>query len=722
VKLVGYVSEFTPRDNGSADLHILGQITDVSQSDKPKAPITTKVLVRIQIGSVREPTLQNFKYGDLIEVIGEFHKPRSRRNPGGFDHQLYLASRGIFATIHPASLIKVGEGGGHMLLRFSDRLRRTLEEIIDRTSPDSSDSKLNASVIKGLVIGERRAMPKAFYEKVKTSGVSHIFAVSGMNVTLVAASGFLVFTLLNLPKKCAILLSMFLVFIYSCVVGFQPSVIRASFMAIAFLFGKLIYRDLDFDFLNLICWVGLGILLFQPLWIKDAGFQLSFAATAAIVYFVPTWSRYLASTLKHRYRSALRYGSILMLTSLAAQLGTVLIIAYHFNRIYPISFISNLVVVPIADLSISLGMLSFVLGLIWTPLAIPFGHTNWALIELLLRSIYTFSQIPYAELTVCTPSLAIIALYGATVGMIAKYGFIRSQPKRAMIVGLGLTSLIIWASAISYEGKILRVTFLDVGQGDAIWIRLPDKRGLLIDSGASLPDYDCGQSVVIPFLLHERCRKLEYAFLSHPDNDHGGGLRSVFEKLKVSRFISFDYQKGEIPLYDSLCRLAQTQKIIHIVPTAGNFTMQSDKVMAQIFNHKRSNWNGSDNSAINNDSMVLKLSYENISFLFSGDIESEAEDELVENGAALSSVVLKVPHHASNTSSGDLFLDLVHPTIAVASLGAGNRFGYPSPEVVNRYKERQISLYRTDLSGAITIFTDGKRCWVKPVIRLAKKW
>ena len=263
---------------------------------------------------------------------------------------------------------------------------------------------------------------------------------------------------------------------------------------------------------------------------------------------------------------------------------------------------------------------------------------------------------------------------------------------------------------------------LDVGQGDAAVVRFPDNRTLLIDSGIrrtyydaqkqEMTDYDVGERIIEPYLDYHGIRKLDMVVLTHPDLDHGGGLGYILENFEVSRLLGISEESLDSSTHRRLQEIAEARDIPYAFPYAGEIALTPTARLHLLHPIDAASTNLQDEDK-NDDSLVIKLSYGEVDVLFTGDIGEAAETRLIASGQDLRSEILKVPHHGSRTSSSAPFLDAVQPRSAIVSLGEGNRYQFPHPEVVAQYEGRGCRLWRTDVSAAITLRTDGIRCWIE---------
>ncbi len=693
--------------------------------------VQTKVLIRFQ-------GLMPLRYGKRLTLTGTLHRPQPQRNPGGFDYRAYLARKDVSGIIYHQGLFKLGEQAGFPPLRWIERLRLRTEEVIDEAYTD----ELHTQLIKGILLGKRSDLPTDTLETFRNSGNFHVLAVSGLHVGFIAAFCYFGLSTLatvlgmlakhpHLTKKGIALLTIGAVCIYACLVGFRPSVCRASLMAILFLLATIIDRDADI--FNLLAFAALILLLLNPTQLWDIGFQLSFVAVTAILYFVPKMEKLfhqlweppespnLSVTLG---RGVLKWLILSYLVTLAALLGTTLIIAFHFFRAYPIGIIVGPFAVGLVSLILAIGLGSVGAGLFsLLPLAKLLASFNAAIISLFLAIIGLFGNASVV-LKMTPPTFGIFVVYIAVCLGITHWRFCREQWRLATLIGLTVVAIWVWDRAFHEEGRLLEVVTLDVGQGDAAVVKFPDGRTMLVDGGDRRSyynekkkqgvDYDVGERVVAPYLDANGIRELALVVLSHQDSDHGGGLAYILENFKVKRVLGIaeaDKARSSATL-ERLRKIAQDDEIDYAFEYAGEIEMTPTATLNLLHPIDAASTDLMD-SDTNDDSLVMRLSYGEVDILFTGDIGAKAETRLIATGQDLHAEVLKVPHHGSRTSSTTSFLDAVQPKYALFSLGIRNRYGFPDAGVVARYRERGCVLLRTDELGAITLKTDGKRCWFR---------
>ena len=405
-------------------------------------------------------------------------------------------------------------------------------------------------------------------------------------------------------------------------------------------------------------------------------------------------------------RRILSWFAMLSFVSIAAAIGTSPLVAYYFNRVSIISPVANLVTVPIIGfIIVPIGLLSSIL----IPVSQTFSgwliSVNSHLLSLIIKFTALIASVPMASIRVVTPDILEVSLFYL---LIASFIYRKEShlARRLLIAALALMVAVGFFHVLKPGfQKDLKVTFLEVGQGESTLIEFPGGKRMLIDGGG-FPDsdIDVGEMIIAPFLWHERIREIDYLVLSHPNSDHYGGLPFILRNFNVGEVWESGVEEGSEG-YAEFKRTVREEGLRYKVVGDGEDIAVND-VTINVLNPPRGYMPKGDRAA-NNGSLVLKVSYGDTSFLFTGDIEKEAEYALLSKGDELKSTILKVPHHGSLTSSTVEFLNKVRPGKAVFSVGYNNRFGFPKEAVLKRYEYLGTDIYRTDRDGAITASTDG---------------
>ena len=640
-----------------------------------------------------------FRYGERIRLPVQLRRPRGYLNPGGFCLSRYLQSEGIYLEGRGKSeggLLRLGRFGKPALLEWLYDLRQRMLQQMQRTIAPPYHGLLQA-----ITLGDRSLLDHDLQEAFVRSGTYHILAISGLNITMVAGVLYFLLRLLRFPLRLRAVLTILWVILYAFLAGGSPSVVRAAIMTSLFLGALLLEREADL--LNTLALSAFLILLWNPSHLLEAGFQLTFGATFGILFlmqvlpppFLPRPGRWLLNSL---------------MISLAATLATLPLLAHHFHRASLIGILANLPIVPLSGLITALGLIFAFLSLFL------FSGLHWLaqllqiLIALMARLAHFFSLLPGASLLIYGPSMAMIVLY---------YGFLISACQWAKGRWTKISAIICLCLLLSLIGvKLyhlhhrtdLRVTFLDVGQGDCALLELPSGKAVLIDGGGSRQgDFDVGEQVVRPYLLHRWVGRLDRLISSHPHPDHLKGLFSILNGFPVGEAWQGKGPEGS-PLSLEFRSLLQ-QKGIPLHPLGAGEVLKEPPLEYRILHPSPPYLRGSRRGAFsdeNNNSLVLRIRFGEISLLFAGDIEAEAEARILRQRPHFPCQVIKIPHHGGRNSSTPPFIRAVHPALAIASAGPFNPFGHPSPETVRRYEKAGARVLQTSRDGAIILVTDGK--------------
>jgi competence protein ComEC len=619
-----------------------------------------------------------------VLVDARLHRPAGYRNPGGFDYPAHLRRDGILLVGHARADRLVALVPDVPPWRVA--IKRWAVATITERLPETS-----GALLAGLLLGERTSIPPASDEAFRRAGVYHILAVSGFNVALLAGAVFAGLALCGVPRRGAALVAAAALVGFALVVGAQPSVLRATVMGLLLLIALLLDRRSQLP--NALALATIGLLLWRPGDLWEPGFQLSFAATAGIVYLAPWitggleargWPRWLAAAVA---------------VSLGAQAAVTPLMAAHFNQLSLIGVVANLAVVPLAAVATTLGMGVLLAALLPGPLAGLGFECLWLVLLALRAVVAAAAALPAAMIHLPAPGVAAAAAWYAAVALAPfAAGSRRGRAAAGALLAI-VAALSAWPWLAPTEPR-LRVTFLDVGQGDAALVELPDGPRLLVDGGpGGARRFDVGERVLAPFLWNRPLARLDVVALSHWDVDHSGGLAAVLSRFPVGEF----WESGRAPagLPDAAVALARA-RVPRRALAAGQRVRLGSALLTVL------GPGPGPPLAANDESLVLRLDWRGLSLLLTGDLGARGEALLLERAGPLHAVALKVAHHGSRSSSGAALLDRVHPRLAVISVGARNPFRHPSPEVLARLEAAGARVYRTDRDGAVILESDGR--------------
>jgi competence protein ComEC len=710
----------------SEDIFIEGTIIDVPEISGEKLRFTineavvdgSKIRGRVRLVTLPALFRDNFNErlpepGNRIRAVAKLRGPGTCRNPGVYSYE--LRKEGIAAAGYIKKMELIARGGG-LLTRIS-KIRQELGEIINKSLTRENASFHNA-MITGLTGGISQSMKDAF----SSTGLAHILSISGTHFGLLA---FIFFTMTRstirrLPARCltrmtlyitptqiAVVLTLPVLAIYAVLSGLSTPAIRSFVMVFIYMLALLLGRK-D-QWLNSLSIAAALILLWNPDALFELSFILSFAAVLSIGYVLELRTRSAENGLKMTAPPVPRlskegiengvnkaYEKIVtgIFITIAATTGTAPFVALYFKQFPLISPVTNLVVTPlVCFVVLPLGFISGFSALIFNMSSMPLNGVIDTLTYFVLRLINSFANIPYTNVHIHNPSFAIITLYFLSLI------FLMKSRLKWRFVPLAIVLVIYLVSPYLSDNK-LTVTFLDTGQGDASVVELPDNKVMLIDG--STADPDMGRMVIAPYLWSKGIRRIDYMVMSHPHPDHYGGLIYVMDNIDVGEIWFNGSMSGGA---EALFRRAVKRNVPYKILKRGD-VREGDRYRIYVF-HPYDGFCASSSrgefSTQNSGSLVLKLESDDASVLFTGDIEKEAEDDILFLGRRLKSDIIKVPHHGGRTSSSEDFINAVSPEIAVISAGRGNSFGHPHKETLRRYERAGARVFRTDMNGAVTI-------------------
>jgi competence protein ComEC len=464
--------------------------------------------------------------------------------------------------------------------------------------------------------------------------------------------------------------------------------------------------------------------LWNPLLLWDVGFELSFAATLGLVLLVPPLEERFESSLsrflaEERAKAVVRLLSEALIVTLAAQLAVWPLIVYYFHRVSLISPLSNFLIIPAQPPLMIIGGIATIAGSLHPYLGQPIAWVAWLFLAYTIAVVELTARLPFASLEWAGFGAGAMWLYYALLGggiLLARQGrpglknawerLSRGLSTKVVIGALALVVILASIAAFQMPDGRLHVHFFDVGQGDAIFIECPNGQQILVDGGPSPSALLSGLGREMPFWD----RSLDLVVLTHPQDDHLAGLVEMLARYEVGQVIDSG-QECDTPTCEAWEALIEEKGIAYQRAEAGMSIDVGGNVRLDIL-HPPAELLAGTNSNINNNSVVIHLSYGGFSLLLPGDIEGEGERALLASGQPLKSLALKVPHHGADTSLTLPFLQAVNAQLAIISVGADNRFGHPHE--VTLEKLQAIPIYRTDQQGTIELVSDGQHSWLPP--------
>ncbi len=682
-------------------------------------------------GTVRlysSPDVMGVAQGDAVRFKATLKRPRDFRNEGCSSWRRYLMTKGVGAV---GSL-----AGPHWIVRLSSRTEgvqtrglRDLRQRLDAAIGTIEDADAVA-VLSALVSGRKEALREGIRDSFQRAGIAHLLAISGLHVGYIALCAFIAIALvigrctrllLVVPlQRIAAVLTLPLVWGFVLLVGAPVSAVRAGIMISVYLIGVMVGARQDL--LATLAIAALIIVVIEPMAVFDVSFQLSFVSVLAIVLMVPRLIAPVKQWFTHRhqwYHHMLYRAYQLACVTVAATVGSAPLVAYHFHFITGTGLFANLLAVPWTGAAVlPLAALSSVMTFIWpTAAAAVFWPLTGMATAALINIADIFSRLASPLLLHIAPTVIEVAM---VYGLILTLVFWRRLSYRRIALAALVVVLVIDVGCSRIRPmmtKTLEVTFLDVGQGEATLVRFPGGRIMLIDGGG-LPqgEFDVGRHVVEPALLRKGIHRVDWLLLSHPHHDHYRGLAAIAERFHPEAVWTNGVAapEKELEFWNDFLQRVDTAGVPLGTLDAAHEEIDIGGVKLEVLFPPHPPPGDVDP---NDTSIVLKLTYGEVSFLFTGDLMEWGERRLIGTGGDVSATVLKVAHHGSETSNSRSFLDAVQPRVAVISVGQYNQYGMPDASVLEKLERLGAAVYRTDHHGAITITTDGHDIAVSTFVR-----
>ncbi len=689
-----------------------------------------------------------YRFGESVRVSGELREPPVFE---GFDYRAYLARKQIHSLIQRARVEpQPGMVQGGFLLQHVYELRERGERLLNRLLPEPY-----AALANGMLLGIEAGIPDTLYEQFNLTGTSHVIVISGSNVALVAgvlmALGIRLF-----GRRGALWPTLAGLGFYAVLVGGDAAVLRASLMGGLFVVASVLGRQSTaLASLAAACW---GITLWNPHMLWDVGFQLSSAATVGLVLISPALTD-ISTSIWHQMKKGLGHGGTepdnprgyflipwsvghwlrdSLLLTIAASATTLPLIVLYFGRLSLTSLLANVLIAPVQPLIMIVGGLGLVVGIVGLEqvaqylMVIPYASLWWTtMIVKWMASFKGGSVEVYAYgggLTALTYA-AILGLYWrrplakaltrlghrAVRFSMAKHGETAARRPLAQLAGAvpgwmfgiaGMVAGLMWWLALTQPDGQLHIYFLDVGQGDGIFIQTPSGRQVLIDGGDDRQQLFAELGAVMPFWD----RQIDQAIVTHPDWDHIGGQVELPGRFRVGQAVISENVRAHEDSREWLAALAAEKVPVVGLQQGGWLDLGDGVALWALWPPREEELQGLDENDKNERSLVLKLVYGSFSVLLTGDAGLPSEERLLRERQPIAAQVLKVGHHGSGHSSSLTFVEAVNPNVAVIQVGAKNRYGHPDTEVLEILDGRLV--LRNDREGRVHIRSDGQLMWI----------
>jgi competence protein ComEC len=654
------------------------------------------------------PRYPAIAYGTRLQLDGRLETPPE--NPA-FSYRDYLARHGVHSLMSRPHVTVLAGGQGHpfyhAVLAFKERAQAT----IHRSLPGPHGALLGA-----VLLGNRDDLPPSLVDDFRTTGLSHLIVVSGFHVSVLVASLAAAVTPL-LGRRQATWVTLVCLALYTILVGAGPSVQRAAVMGAVYLFAARFLGRPTFAPAALVTAAG-AMSLWNPLVLWEVGFQLSFSATLGIMLYAERMQRAAWTFLARRSdaETATRISKPfleIVIVSLSAQILTLPLVAAYFGQLSLVTLPANLLVLPAQPALLTLGGLATLVGMAWPAAGQLLAWTAWLFLHYTLEVVRALATIPSAAVPVYLSGSGIAALYAAILaatwylwqGQATRQelheGLAAGLTPRLALAGSGLAAALVASWGFSQPDGNLRVTFLNVGHGEAVFIQTPHGRQVLVDGGA------------YPTVLYDQLgrqmpfwdRHLDLVVATQPDPAHAAALPGLFRRYRVDRLL-LDGAPAGLATAEELAAAAQAARVPIHYALAGETFLLDDGVRLEVLHPS-----GAEFADRRDNSIVLRLSYGDFSLLLTGGAGLPVENRLLQQERPLQSLVLKAGRSGASDATGDAFLAAVQPHIVVISVGRENRRHDPRPELLDRIAAGGASLLRTDELGAITVITDGRTMW-----------
>ncbi len=633
--------------------------------------------------------------GTYILIRGKLEFFEHKRNPGEFDEALYYARQNIYGRVQCEKVLEVS-GECNMLMeglyQFKEVWKGLLIEHI---------GEKNGRVLAAMILGEKSEMDADVKELYQNSGISHILAISGLHISFIGLGIYKCIRKTGLGFLVSGFLAMGILTLYVLMIGFSVSAIRAYLMLLLKMGAEITGRVYD---MLTAAMLGAAITVcYQPLYLTDGGFFLSYGAILGIALVLPVIQQ--SFPCEKKWLSG-------FYASLAINIMLFPMTLWFFYVFPTYSVVLNMLVLPLTGPVLGLGIAgSFFL------LSIPcMGELCLTICKWILE-FYEWicrisSELPYARLVLGRPEWwKVTVYYTLLLGVIGSIHYLKRKGKGKRKIRIAWTMLVLMIGVLVYRPRgRLDIAVLDVGQGDGISIRGPQGTTFFIDGGSS-DRSKLGEYCMEPFLESQGIGVLDYAFVTHGDYDHYSGIAEMLERqekgIKIRNLVLPVHYKED----EALVELAVKAKnaFVNVLVMKKGECIQ-DGAMEILCLHPAK----ADGKLIGNEgSMVLSITYREFSMLCTGDIEGEGEKILTKSMERGSYDVLKVAHHGSKHSTSEAFLKGCSPTIAVVSAGEGNSYGHPHKELLKRLEEAKCRIYNTQKNGAIILQTDGNSLTIR---------
>jgi competence protein ComEC len=693
-------------------------------------PAAGDVLLTV-LGEGAAAAASSWTAGRPVRVSARLRQPAAYRDPGVPDMVLALARRGIAltGTVKSSALVEVRRGSrlAEAAASWRARVRRLVRDSVGAWSGQS------AALVLAVIIGDRAGLDAGDERRLQEAGTYHVIAISGGNIAILTGLLLGIGRLTGIPWRARYVAAACLLTVYALAIEGGTSVTRATVMAVSYLLARSL--DQESSAATALALSVVVTVATSPLAVVEPGFLLTFGATAALV----VWA---AESVRRTWRGGPvgRYAGELLAASLVVEAVLLPIGAWFFSRVTLAGLVLNFAAIPLMGIVQVAGMAAVISSSLHPASGVIVGWVPHLAAQWLVGSSALVAWWPWLTWRIPPPAPWILTVYYAALAALAlrrswgaeglfraaggpggavSWRPTRSVPPPVHLLAAGAAAMLGWIALVPHASigrpapGTLRVTIMDVGQGDATLVQLPDGRAVLVDAGGTGPlsRFEIADRVIAPALWALGVTRLDALVISHGDRDHAGGApgaAAIFRPREIWEGVPVPRDESRAVLVSQ----ADEQQVAWRTVRPGD-TWRDRAVTIGVWHPPPPDWERQ--KVRNDDSVVLEIRYGQVSIVLPGDVGAAAERALLEIPPAPVRV-LKVPHHGSAGSSTIPFLRALSPNVAIVSCGLGNRFGHPAPVVLDRLARIGASVYRTDYDGAITVETDGRRLRVTPFV------
>lgn len=666
---------------------------------------------------------QEIPIGNAIQISGKIHFFQENRNPGNFNQKFYYQKQKIHAQIW-CNQFQIQNSHINQIKESLTLIREHGKQTLLRCLGEDAGNSMAA-----ILLGDKKDLNQEIKQLYQKGGIGHILAISGLHMSFIGIGLYKLLRKMGAGFTFSGITGISLLLLYTIMIGAGISAIRAILMYIVRMGAEITGRD--YDLLTSLSLAASLIILWQPLYLFDAGFLFSFGAILAMISIVPLLEQ-------------IQCFPTVLCPGIAIQVMLLPITIYFYYELPLWSVFTNLIVIPLMPILLGIGILGLFLTGIWY----SGGSLVLQLCKLILGTYEKLCRLmihlPFGRIVTGKPEKWMLFLYygGLLISyLIWAYWYIQTEKKKQkcknrmslqkaeeqqsllmqqkckrfflkIFFFMSVFFLTLWGD--NHKKGTLEVTMLDVGQGDGIYLRTPVGTTCLIDGG-STDISNVGIYRIIPFLESKGVGQLDYVFVSHGDEDHINGIEQMLQNQELNVKIASLVLPSKQVWDDKLKNLVQiaiqngTKVLITEKGQQLNETAKNQKFSLTCIAPSEDYSGETGNAA----SMVLDLQYEAFHMLFTGDLEGKGESQLIQDDKLTSYSVLKVAHHGSKNSSGEDLLQKITPSVAVISSGVRNRYGHPHQETLDRLTKMGCTIYNTQQNGAICIQSNGKNLRIK---------